>query len=136
MESHPLTCPTFLLLPFSWNTSSVTKMDSMFARAFAFNADVSTWDVSRVIDLDNLFAGCLFNQDLSRWSVGAATSMAYMFQSSNFNRDISAWDVSVSCLVYCPFRHGQKQEDQILSGVFFLFFNPRAEGCGHGGDVS
>ena len=35
----------------SWDVSSVTNMEAMFETAIAFNADISNWDVSYVISI-------------------------------------------------------------------------------------
>ncbi len=58
-------------------TSLITDMSfmfegdpEMFKTAYAFNQDISSWDVSNV------------------------NNMAYMFYASAFNQDIGSWDVS------------------------------------------
>ena len=57
--------------------------------------DISTWDVSSVTSMDNLFNGRRdFNGDISKWNVGKVTSMVRMFRSaSSFNGDVSKWNV-------------------------------------------
>ena len=83
------------------DTSSVTNMNSMFADAPKFNADVSNWDVSNVTDFGGMFNGnvagnSLFNQDLSKWNVtNVCTNTSFMFyRCINFNAEIGNWDVS------------------------------------------
>ena len=78
------------------NLSDVSRMDSMFRGASAFNADLSGWDVSSVTDMSSMFRGAsTFNSDLSSWDVSAVTDMGYMFRgASSFNGDISSWNVS------------------------------------------
>jgi hypothetical protein len=96
-------------------------MNSMFARAISFNGDVSTWDVSRVVDFSAMFReSSNFNRNLSSWNTnngeymtymfdsakdfhgdglpswgtGKATNMDYMFHDTpSFASDISGWDV-------------------------------------------
>ena len=53
------------------------------------------WDVSRVTDMQGLFAERIsFNENIGMWNTSAVTSMRYMFHSaSSFNQDISHWDV-------------------------------------------
>ena len=76
-------------------TSGITEMDFLFIDYPAFNADISTWDVSNATIMQQMFEGCLsFNQDLSYWDVSNVTSMSFMFASTNFNQDINTWDVS------------------------------------------
>ena len=66
---------------------------------------ISTWDVSRVTNMDQLFMDppksiegdrhSTFNGDLSKWDVSSVTSMIRMFNRANaFNGDLSRWDVS------------------------------------------
>ncbi|MGY8868165.1 MAG: BspA family leucine-rich repeat surface protein, partial [Methylophagaceae bacterium] len=75
-------------------TTNVTNMDAMFAGT-SFNQDISSWDVSKVTNMQDMFNGnSSFNQDISFWDVSKVTNMAYMFSLSGFNQDISSWDVS------------------------------------------
>ncbi|KAL3797965.1 hypothetical protein HJC23_013203 [Cyclotella cryptica] len=78
----------------SWNTSSVTAMNSMFY-ASVFNQDISQWDTSRVTDMQYMFWAAAFNQDLSKWDTSRVKSMGVMFhEAAAFNQDISKWDTS------------------------------------------
>jgi len=80
----------------SWDVSSVTDMGQMFYAATAFNKDLSSWDVSSVTDMDGMFASATsFNQDISSWDVSSVTNMWSMFKSATaFNKDLSSWCVS------------------------------------------
>ena len=80
----------------SWDVSSVVDMGAMFAGASSFNGDISAWDVSSVVDTNHMFSDAsAFNGDLSAWDVSAAVYMHWMFQNAtSFDGDISAWDVS------------------------------------------
>jgi len=71
-------------------------MGGMFNYATSFNGDLSSWDVSSVINMGEMFRGALsFNQDLSSWDVSSVTNMLWMFSSAtSFNGDLSSWDVS------------------------------------------
>merc|ERR1719454_661653 len=68
----------------------------MFGYATTFNGDLSKWDVSKVIDMNNMFNSAVnFNGDLSKWDVSKVTAMEFMFAfASNFKGDLSKWDVS------------------------------------------
>ena len=76
--------------------SRVTDMSRMFAGAFDFNGDISSWDPSSVTDMSRMFAGAAsFNQDISAWDVSSVTDMGGMFaRAVDFNGDISSWDTS------------------------------------------
>ena len=78
------------------NLGSVTSMKFMFYECYAFNQDISGWDVSKVTNMGSIFCGCTaFNQDISGWDVSKVTDMSEMFwDCSAFNQNISGWDVS------------------------------------------
>jgi len=80
----------------SWDVSSVTSMWEMFKTASVFNGDISRWDVSVVTSMYKMFNEAnAFNSGISGWDVSSVTSMQAMFnQASIFNSDISSWDVS------------------------------------------
>jgi hypothetical protein len=53
----------------SWNVSSVTNMESMFANA-QFNQAIGDWDVSSVSVMNMMFSqNLVFNQILTNWCV-------------------------------------------------------------------
>ena len=56
--------------------------------------NISTWDVSRVTDMSNLFKNKdNFNEDISNWDVSNVTNMERMFYTTRFNQPIGDWDV-------------------------------------------
>jgi len=62
---------------------------------------ISDWDVSRITNMNNLFADAPpgFDEDLSRWNVQNVFDMSYMFANatsfgSSGKTDFSQWDVS------------------------------------------
>ena len=71
-----------------------------------FNDDISNWDTSNVLSMDEVFSGWpKFNGDISNWDTSRVESMYGMFKSSkyvgshymgdtSFDQDISKWDVS------------------------------------------
>jgi surface protein len=74
----------------------VSDMSDMFRNCFAFNGNLSSWDVSNVTDMSFMFNNCTsFNGDISSWDVSNVANMSYMFNNcTSFNGDISSWDVS------------------------------------------
>ena len=80
----------------SWDTSAVTDMSFMFARALAFNQDIGSWDTSNVNNMRVMFTDAeVFNQDIGDWDTSKVTDMFYMFRAAYvFNQDIGDWNTS------------------------------------------
>ena len=65
-------------------------MGNMFWQAESFNADATSWDVSKVKDVGWMFQGAiLFNQDISLWDVSNVRHCACMFEATSFNADFA-----------------------------------------------
>jgi Mycoplasma protein of unknown function, DUF285 len=65
----------------------------------SFNGDTSTWDTSKVKNLNHWFDGSIdkvgeFTGDISQCDVSNVKDMRQMFSKSEFNGDISKWDAS------------------------------------------
>ena len=86
--------------PLTWtiNTNDEVNMFRMFSGATSFNADISNWDVSRVINMSQMFFGATsFNADISQWDVSNVEDMSYMFgKATSFNGDISRWTIKIN----------------------------------------
>ncbi|MDG1330375.1 MAG: BspA family leucine-rich repeat surface protein [Flavobacteriaceae bacterium] len=79
----------------SWDVSNVTNMNQMFAESYAFNQPIGYWDVSSVTNMNGLFFfTTAFNQPINDWNVSSVTDMGGMFIESGFNQPLDAWDVS------------------------------------------
>lgn len=79
----------------SWDVSTVTDMNQMFAESFAFDQPIGDWDVSSVTNMNGMFfQASAFNQPIGDWNVGQVTDMTAMFNEGAFNQPIDAWDVS------------------------------------------
>ena len=89
-------CHSFNANLSNWNISNIINMSWMFKEASSFNSDISNWNVSNVISMGYMFLGASsFNSDLSNWNVSNVTNMSWMFfEASSFNSDISNWNVS------------------------------------------
>jgi surface protein len=79
----------------NWNVRAVTNMYRMFNGASEFNGDVSKWNVAAVTNMNQMFDGAsVFNGDVSKWNVAAVNAMSHMFRSTLvFNGDLSKWNV-------------------------------------------
>jgi len=49
----------------SWNVSNVTHMGEMFKHS-QFNGDISKWDISKVVDIDDLTLSILRKQKINK----------------------------------------------------------------------
>jgi len=84
------------------DTSKVTDMYEMFSGATVFNQDVSTsgnsWNVAEVITMYRMFKDAdAFNQDISSWDVSKVRAMNEMFygatqSTANYDALLIAWD--------------------------------------------
>ena len=95
-QKHKLP-PSLQGLPIGqWDVSKVTDMDDLFAGKLSFNEPLNDWDVSNVTKMMSMFENCMsFNQPLYKWNVSEVNNMTFMFYgSSKFDQDISGWDVS------------------------------------------
>ena len=77
----------------SWDVSNVINMSQMFGLSNLYQ-DISYWDVSSVTIMNQMFYESTFNGDISDWNVSNVTDMGYMFLCADFNQPIGAWDVS------------------------------------------
>ena len=77
-----------------WDTSTVLDMSNMFRNAVTFNGDVTQWDVSAATNLSGMFVNCTsFNQNIGNWNTVSATDMSNMFNGCTvFDQDIGSWN--------------------------------------------
>ena len=86
------------------NVSEITDMSMLFHfHAYEdsmniryFNLDISAWDVSSVIYMNEMFSeAIMFNQDISAWDVSSVTDMTDMFYDANtFDQPLGDWNIS------------------------------------------
>jgi len=90
----------------SWDVSNVTTMADMFFFAMGFNQDIGNWNVENVTDMNGMFMYATgFNKDIGSWNVSSVTDMSNMFDNAtSFNQDIGSWDVSKVTNISSMFR--------------------------------
>lgn len=86
-----------------WNTSNNTSLYVAFMNQDAFNSDISSWDVSNVINFTATFRGTSFNHDVGSWDVSSGVNLSEMFRETPFNCGLASgvthtrmydWDTS------------------------------------------
>ncbi len=95
-------------------TSKVTDMQRLLQNS-SFVPNVSSWDVSNVITMEDMFYGnSNFNGDLSNWDVGNVKNMSLMFNlASSFNANISKWNTKNVTNMYGMFRFAKSFNQDI-----------------------
>lgn len=80
----------------SWDVSNVIDFSRLFEAAQVFQSDLSYWDTSSAVNMSDMFNGAeLFNSDLSGWNVKNVSDMKRMFaEAKSFNSNLNNWDVS------------------------------------------
>lgn len=101
----------------SWDVSQVTNMSEMFFQAPFFDADIRFWDVSQVTNMYRMFSNAYsFRQDINGWDVSQVTNMTSMFAFANrFNHSLNSWDVSNVTNMSFMFRDTQRFDGDISS---------------------
>ena len=117
-------------------TTFMTDMNNMFSDASAFNSNIGSWDVSKVITMESMFyRASIFNQNIGNWNTSSVTSMRGMFYyASAFNNYGSAtignWNTSKVTTMYYMFESAsafnQNIGNWITLGVYnmnYMFYN-------------
>ena len=86
----------------TWDMSNVINTHAMLRNANSFDQPLEQWDVSNVKDMSFMFhKAYTFNQPLNSWDVSRVNDMTDMFSHMSFNHDISNWLVAnVSSMDY------------------------------------
>jgi len=71
----------------TWDVSRITDMSNLFSsksmEQFNYNLDISAWDMSKVTTVAGMFASFIdFNGQISGWNLGKVTSAAKMFEGA------------------------------------------------------
>ena len=91
----------------SWDVSGVSSAYEMFAGAKAFNGSLAGWEPGAALtngcDLGGMFRETeVFNQDLSSWDVSKVNSMYEVFARSRaFNGSLAGWEPGVALTSGC-----------------------------------
>ena len=79
-----------------WKTTSLTTLSRTFFGAMVMDADLSSWDVSKVAALDYTFAFArrFRGTGLARWNTASVTTLNSTFHEANsMNADLTGWKV-------------------------------------------
>ena len=81
----------------NFNVSNVEDLNGCFYEATKFDANLTLWDTSKVVDMSETFYGASSFQGVgvTAWDVSSVTNMHDMFgKCYSFNAELSAWDIS------------------------------------------
>lgn len=85
------------------DVSKVIDLSNLFQNS-NFDGDISNWNTSNVQYTRRMFKNSKFNGDISKWNTSNVTDMEAMFYGSLFNGDISKWHTSnVSNMIFMFF---------------------------------
>ena len=77
-----------------WDTSGVVVMNDTFVNSKIVQ-NISAWNTSNVTQMFQTFGNSSFtNQDISNWNTAKVVEMGLMFANCNFNPNISNWNTS------------------------------------------
>ena len=101
----------------SWDTSNVTRMNSMFAGAESFNQDIGSWNTSNVTNMGGMFySASSFNQDIGSWNTSNVTDMNHVFRwAESFNQYIGSWDTSKVTMMNSMFFYAESFNQDLSS---------------------
>ena len=78
------------------NIIPVTSWITNESTATAIYGSISTWDVSKIDDMNDLFGNeGTFNSDIGDWDTSGVWDMGFMFSgATSFNQPLDTWDTS------------------------------------------
>ena len=93
----------------NWDVSNVENCNGIFSGCKFSSGDFSSWNVSKVTDMEDIFSWnhALVSLDLSSWDVSNVTTMRYLFNGCTGLRclDLSNWNTPKARNLWdCPFR--------------------------------
>ena len=103
----------------------IFQMNSLFDGVTKLAADISKWDVSKVVDMSYMFKYSTINPNISDWNVSNVTDMRYMFAHSKFDGDISKWDVFKVENMGSMFEDSEMSKTNLDKLILNWYFNPK-----------
>lgn len=87
--------PEYYGNPNTWDTSLITDLSFLFFKKDQENhPDISTWDVSKVTNMQGTFSNSRFNGELKDWNVASVTDFSFTFANNVvFNQELKRWNV-------------------------------------------
>ena len=73
------------------DVSKITDMSYLFVNICNFNGDISSWDVSNVKYMTEMFAQSDFNKDISNWVVSNVEDMWGIFTGTPLKKHPPKW---------------------------------------------
>ena len=91
----------------TWDTSKVQDMNSLFQNRNTFNDDISGWNTHNVTDMSSMFRDATnFNGPLTEWNTHNVSYMYAMFRNAgNFNQPLNEWNTHNVSTMYYMFRN-------------------------------
>lgn len=80
----------------NWDVSTITDISKMFQWS-SFNGDISSWNVSKVLNMDGVFQNNTnFDQDLGDWDLSSVVEMSSIFKNAtlsieNYDNILIGW---------------------------------------------
>lgn len=96
-----------------WSFGNNAILSSMFQNSLNFNQDISTWDVSKVLQTDRMFKGAAkYNMDMEDMKFTSCVNFYEMFRDSVFASSVKGWVFSAVA--------GITLDSMFESATFFL----------------
>jgi surface protein len=93
-----------------------TQLNNAFNQAYNFNSsNLSSWNVTNVINMDSVFKDSSFNQDISEWNTINVTNMSSMFENNvDFSQNLSKWNTSKVTNMSSMFKNATSFNSKII----------------------
>lgn len=100
----------------SWDVSEVTSMKNLFSLMGDYNQAIGGWNVAQVTDLSGAFKNMVhFNHGIDAWNVAEVTDLSSTFEASAFNRDLGSWNTQKVTSLASTFKNTRAFQDDSIS---------------------